>query len=416
MASRSDVLVVGAGIIGVSTAYYLAARGRFVTVVDAGEIGAGCSYGNAGFVGPSDSLPLPAPGVVRKALRWMFDPDSPFYVRFRWDRALWSWLWKFRAACSEDRARRAIPVLRDLSLASMALYDEIMRLGGMEDCAFTRRGQLTVFRTQHGLAAGLKEAALLAEYGVRSEILDGAAARTIVPALSKGVVGAVRFPDDAHLEPAAFVRGLARHAERLGATFLTRTEVLGFDVTAGRISTVRTTRGVWHPDEVVLAAGSWSPGLARDLDLKLPIEPAKGYSISLAQPASAPTLSLLLAEAKIGVTPMGRFLRLAGTLELAGLDLSINDRRVNAIRRGAREFLDGLDGLQELEIWRGLRPCTPDGLPILGRPRGIENLIVATGHAMVGVSLGPVTGKLVAEMAAREPPSLDLSLLAPDRF
>ncbi len=415
MVQRADVLVVGAGVVGVAAAHFLAARGRAVTVVEAGDVASGSSYGNAGLFVPSHSVPLAAPGVVAKGMRWMFDPDSPFYIKFRWDRALLSWLWKFRAACREDRARRAIPLLRDLHRASGGLFDELVRLDGM-DCAWARRGLLSVCRTKRALEDGMAEAKLLGEYGLATEVLDAPAARALVPALREGLAGAIRWPEDAHLEPASFVRTLARHAEARGAKILTRTEVIGFDAAGPRIAEVRTTRGLFRPEEVVLAAGSWSPGLARSLGLAVPIQPAKGYSIALSMPSPPPSLPLLLAEAKVGVTPMGKFLRLAGTLEIAGLDFSINERRVEAIRRGAREFLEGLDSLEELEVWRGLRPCTPDGLPMVGRPRRLENLILATGHAMIGLSLGPITGKLVAEIAARETPSIDLALLSPDRF
>jgi len=412
---RADVLVIGAGVIGVSAAYFLALKGRAVTVLEAGEIASGCSYGNAGLVVPSLSVPLAAPGVVAKGVRWMFKPDSPFYVKFRWDRDLLSWLWKFRASCREETARRSIPVLRDLHRASALLFDELTRLEGM-DCAYARRGVLGVFRTEKGFAEGRAEAELLGEFGLASGLLDASSARALVPALRPGLAGAIHYTEDAHLEPAAFVRTLARHAERHRASFVTHTEVLGFRLSGRRIVAVHTPRGDFLPEEVVLASGSWSPALARGLGLRLPIQPAKGYSIGLASPPTPPAVPLLLAEAKVGVTPMGRFLRLAGTLELAGLDFSVNERRVQAIRHGAREYLDGLDSLRELEVWRGLRPCTPDGLPILGRPRTVENLVLATGHAMIGLSLGPVTGKIVTEIVAREQPSFEVGPLAPDRF
>ncbi|RPH39581.1 MAG: FAD-dependent oxidoreductase, partial [Planctomycetota bacterium] len=197
---------------------------------------------------------------------------------------------------------------------------------------------------------------------------------------------------------------------------LPQTEVLGFERNGPRIASIQTSKGTFRAEEIVLAAGSWSPSLARSLGLRLPIQPAKGYSIGLSNPATPPAVPLLLMEAKVGVTPMGRFLRLAGTLELGGLDLTINERRVDAIRRRSREYLEGLDALQELEVWRGLRPCSPDGLPFVGRPGAIENLIIATGHAMIGLSLGPITGKLVAELAARQKPSFDPALFSPDRF
>ena len=412
MAEKADVLVLGAGVIGVASAHYLAARGRKVTVLDAGGIGSGCSHGNAGLAVPSHSIPMAQPGMIARGMKWMFHADSPFYVKFRWEWALFSWLWKFHAACREDRMRRAIPLLRDLSLASVRLYDE---LAG-PDCHYGRRGLLLAYRTPRGYEEGLHEARLLAEFGLASNAMDGPAARALAPSLRDVLAGAIHFPGDAHFDPALFVSGLAAKASTAGATFRPETEVRGFEIAGRRIAAVRTSTGDFAADEIVLATGSWSPSVARGLGLAIPIQPAKGYSITMKAPASPPPLPLLLMESRIAVTPMGLNLRLAGTLELAGLDLSINERRVEAIRRGAREWLDGLDGLPELEVWRGLRPCTPDGLPILGRPAAYDNLILATGHAMIGMSLGPITGKLVAEIASRERPSIDVAVLSPDRF
>ena len=412
MTEKTGVLVLGGGIIGVATAHALATRGRKVTVLDRDEIGSGCSHGNAGLAVPSHSIPMAQPGMIARGMAWMFRPDSPFTIRFRWERALFSWLWKFRDACREDRMRRAIPLLRDLSLESVRLYDALRDIS----CHYERKGLLLVYRSHEGLEEGLEEARLLSEYGLRSETLDAAAARARVPFLRDIVHGAVHFPDDAHFDPALFVRGLAARAAAAGAVFLPRTEVTGFSLSGRRIAAVKTPAGDFAADEIVLATGSWSPGVARELGLRIPIQPAKGYSLTLASPPTPPALPLLLMESKIAVTPLGPRLRLAGTLELAGLDLSINERRVDAIRSGAREWLDGLGGLPELEVWRGLRPCTPDGLPLLGRPAAFDNLVLATGHAMVGMSLGPVTGKLAAQIASGETPDADLALLHPDRF
>jgi D-amino-acid dehydrogenase len=412
MSEKPDVLVLGGGVIGVSAAHFLASRGRKVTVLDRGEIGSGCSYGNAGLVVPSHSIPMAQPGMIARGMRWMFHADSPFYIRFRWERELFSWLWKFRAACREDRMRRAIPLLRDLSLESVRLYDTLRDI----PCHYERKGLLLAYRTPEGLEEGREEAELLSEFGLASETMEGDAARARVPALREIVHGAIHFPGDASFDPALFVRGLAAKAADAGVRFLPRTEVTGFQVSGRKIAAVRTPAGDVAADEIVLATGSWSPGVAHDLGLRIPIQPAKGYSITMTAPAAVPPVPLLLMESKIAVTPMGPQLRLAGTLELAGLDLSINERRVDVIRRGAREWLTGLEGLPEIEVWRGLRPCTPDGLPILGRPSAFDNLILATGHAMVGMSLGPVTGQLVAQIAARETPAFDLSLLHPDRF
>jgi D-amino-acid dehydrogenase len=409
------IIVVGGGVVGVCAAYYLVRRGLPVALVEKGDIAAGSSYGNAGLIVPSHSVPLAAPGVLRQGLRWMLDPESPFYIRPRPSRELGRWLFRFARACTESHVRRALPVIRDLSRMSLDLYRELAALPGLE-FGFRQDGALAVYRTAAGLEHGRHEAALLEAAGIGAQVLDGAGARALEPALRRDLAGAVHFPGDAHVTPDRFVRGLAREAEGLGARLLTGTEVLGFTRRGGRIAAVETTRGDLAAEQVVLAAGSWSAGLARGLGLDLPIQPAKGYSVTCDRPASGPRMPLLLGEARVAVTPMGDALRFAGTLELAGLDLAIDRRRVAAIRRAVPQYLAGDAGSTVREIWRGLRPCSPDGLPYIGRPARCDNLIVATGHAMIGVSLGPVTGALVAQLAAGEPPMLDLSLLGPGRF
>ena len=411
-----DVLVIGGGVVGVACAWYLAQQGRAVTLVDKDDVCAGSSYGNAGLLVPSHARPLAAPGVLSRGLKWLLDPESPFYIKPRLDRDLAAWLWKFRGACTEENVRRGVPVIRDLSLASLALYRDLAEIKAFE-FGFHRLGALKVFRTADGLAEGRREAHELEAAGIVAKVLDHEAARQIEPALSGNVVGAVYFPDDAHLRPDLFVRGLAQLArERGGVTIAPSTEVLGFERSGRRITGVETTRGTVSANEIVLAAGAWSGALGRSLGLALPIQPAKGYSVTYEAPRGGPHVPLLLGEAHFAVTPMDETLRFAGTLELAGLDLSISHRRVDAIKRGWRDYLSIPGNLTLREVWRGLRPCTPDGLPLLGRPRSLDNLVVATGHAMIGVSLGPVTGKLVAQLVAGEKPLVDVTVLDPDRF
>lgn len=413
------VVVIGGGVVGVCAAYDLARRGVAVTLVERGDIAAGSSYGNAGLIVPSHSVPLAAPGALWRGLKWMLNPESPFYIKPRLDPALISWLWRFGAACTAAHVRRAMPVIRDLSVASLALFKELAAIPDL-DFGFRQDGLLMVFRTEAGLADGRHEAHMLAETGIVARVLDGPAARDLEPALSRDVAGVVHFPDDAHLTPDRFVRGLARVVEGMGVEVRTGTEVLGCVTSGRRVIALETTRGTLPCGEVVLAAGSWSPEIGRALGLSLPIQPAKGYSVTYEMPRNGPRIPMLLGEARCGVTPMrtpgGQILRFAGTLELAGLDLSINRRRVEAIRRAAPQYLVWDQEPPLIEIWRGLRPCTPDGLPFIGRPRAWDNVILATGHAMIGVSLGPVTGKLVAQLVARERPMLDLAPLDPDRF
>jgi D-amino-acid dehydrogenase len=288
------------------------------------------------------------------------------------------------------------------------------------DCAYEQRGLLALYITETGLNSAIKEARTLAEYGVPAQVLDASAVREMEPTVQSGVMGGIYYPDDAHLTPDRFVRGLARLAEDKGADIRMMTEVLQLETSGRRVIKVKTTRGDVQPGQVILAAGSWSPILARDLRIGMPLQPAKGYSLTLKRPTAAPAIPLALGEARVIVTPMmsdaGRVLRLAGTLELAGFDQTINRRRVNAIARAAPRYVTGLDEMETLEIWRGLRPCTPDGLPIIGRAQAWDNVIVGTGHGMLGMSLGPITGKLLAQLACSEKPDIDLNPFRLERF
>jgi D-amino-acid dehydrogenase len=417
MTHDADVLIIGGGVIGICAAYYLKERGCTVTVIEKGEVCSGCSYGNAGLIVPSHSVPLAAPGMVAQGLRWMFNPESPFYIKPRLDRELFSWLWKFRGACNAGHVRRAMPIIRDLSLASLQLYKE---LAARDDLAFgfEHRGMLSVYRSAEHLKESSDEVRRLQDIGLEVSVLNGDEVRALEPRVRMNTAGGVFYRQDAHLTPAKFVRALAHAVEKKGAAIHPSTEVLGFETSGRRVATVRTTRGDFAAREVVLAGGTWSPGIARDLRINLPMQPAKGYSVTVKRPESSPLIPMVLAEARVGVTPMGETLRFAGTLELAGLDFSINQRRVRAILRAVPEYLPDLNpaNLELIEIWRGLRPCTPDGLPYLGRARRYDNLTIAAGHAMIGVSLGPVTGKLVSQVVAGEPPRIDLAMFSVERF
>lgn len=415
MDKQHDVLIIGGGVVGVCAAYYLAREGRSVTLVEKDDVSAGASYGNAGLIVPSHAVPLAAPGVLTQGLRLLLDADGPFYIKPRMDLELVRWLWQFQAACREAPMRRGIPILAALGRASHELFKELIAGNGLQ-CGYEQRGWLLLFNSQGGFEEGCREAGLLRDYGIESQVLDAAAARRMEPNVTPSVIGAVYYPEDAHLIPNQFVRELARLAESLGASIQTGVEVLGFETSGRRISAVVTTRGDFDANQVVLAAGAWSPTVARDLRLRFPIQSAKGYSITVKSPPTSPRVPLYLTESKVAVTPMGETLRLSGTLELAGLDLSVNRRRVAAIERATRQYLSGMESLELVEIWRGLRSVTPDGLPIIGRSDALENLIVAAGHGMLGISLGPVTGKLVSQIIAGESPSVDLKPLRLERF
>lgn len=415
MEADHDVVIIGGGVIGVCSAYYLASKGLDVTLIEKGEIASGCSSGNGGLIVPSHSVPLASPGALGDGLRWLLDPASPFYIKPRLDADLFNWLLRFVFASRHAVMLRSIPVLRDLLFASVALFEELAATAGF-DFGYQGNGALWVCLSQERLEHEKAELRLFEQFNIPIQLMTQSEVHDMEPALLPQVIGGVYYPRDGHIDPQRFVDGLAEKARALGAQIWTRTEAMGFETSNGRITSIRTTRGNIHPGQVVLAAGSWSPELVRGLKLRMPIQAAKGYSVTLENPHPAPKLPLLFGEARVVVNPLGNALRLAGTLEMAGMDLSFNARRLDAIRSSSTAYLAGLAEARVIEIWRGLRPCTPDGLPILGRSKDFSNLIVAAGHAMLGMSLGPVTGKLVSQMVCDEKTDLDVMPLRMERF
>ena len=417
MKHQTGTLVIGGGAIGISCAFYLDQLGKKVSVVEKGEICSGSSHGNAGLIVPSHSIPLAAPGVITQGLKWMFDPASPFYIKPRLDREFLSWLWKFRGACSESNVNRGLSVLSNLNAVSLELFDELAALEGV-DFNYEKKGLVQIYKTRQELDKGIKEARRLQEYGIESQVLENKDLTPYTLQMRTSSVGGIFFPQDAQLIPDRFVHQLARYVENNGVDLLTSAEVLGFEISGRNVTTVKTTRGDIKVEEVIVAGGAWSTYLARELDIKLWMEPAKGYSVTFKRPPVCPVIPFMMAETKVVLTPMDDMLRLAGTLELAGFDMSINKRRLQAILNSIPDYFPDFDisSLELIEIWRGLRPCSPDGLPYLGRPRRYDNVIIATGHGMKGISLAPITGKLVSQLAADEQPQIDLTALRVERF
>lgn len=414
MARGPDVLVVGGGAIGASVALELARQGADVVLLERGaELAWGCSSGNAGLICPSHAAPLATPEALRQGIRWLGKPDSPFYLRPR--VGVLPWVARFVAACTPGRAHRSSLVVRELSTASLALHEQLAAEG--LDTGLQRRGTLNAFGTAATFAAARREAAEAAGFGIQSRILEGlAAVQELAPSVSGPLAGAVYYPGDAHCDPLRYVRAVGEAAAAAGAQIRTRVEALGLRHRNGRVDAVATTEGDVVAGEIVLAAGAWTPRLARDVGLSVPVEGGKGYHVDLEPAAGDPTLPVWFQESRVIATPLAGRLRLAGTLELAGLDLSVDRRRVAAVVRAGREGLGGLTGRRTIEVWRGLRPCSPDGLPIVGRPDGLENVVLATGHGMMGLTLAPVTARLVGEVVAAAEPSHDLTPISPARF
>ena len=413
-----DVLIIGGGVIGLCTAYYAARKGHRVTVLEryAAEH-EGCSYGNAGLVVPSHFIPLAAPGMVALGLKWMGNPESPFYIQPRWDADLLSWGYRFWRAATAGHVRRSAPLLRDLNLASRACFEEFAALPD-NDFGLVKKGLLMLCKTCQAFDEEVKTAEQARGLGIPAEVLDSRQTAALDPDVRLDIVGSIYFAKDCHLSPQHFMARLKQQLERLGASICWETEVAGWRASGKRIEAVRTTKGEFTADEFVLCGGCWSPAAARDLDLTLPMQAGKGYSLTLPNPRQLPSLCAIFTEARLAVTPMGNSLRFGGTMEIAGLDEKINPVRVRGIIKSVPRYYPDFTprDFEGIKPWCGLRPCSPDGLPYVGRTRRYSNLSLATGHAMLGLSLGPITGRLLAEILSGEIPSIDIELLDPDRF
>jgi D-amino-acid dehydrogenase len=449
----TDVVVIGAGAVGVAVAHALAASGARVSLLERDQVGRGCSYGNAGLVVPGHSLPLATPRALRQGLRWLLTGRGPFSVRARPDPALLIWLVGYLRACRSRVMRASIPALHRLAAASLDRYRRLAEQ--LSPFHFERRGWLYVYRDPDSLAAALAdvaqlqlgppssatlgpgEAAAAARAGTRSaklppapawEALNAAEARRLCPLLSERVVGGIYYPEEAHLHPYAAVSSLARRAGELGVELREGTPVRGLRVAEGRVTGVQLPEETLAVGWVVLAAGAGSPGLLqrfgqasgvrtlRRLGLRLPIQPARGHSLTWERPVNAPDLPLMFGEPHVIATPMGPQLRMTTGLDLVGFRPGLDPGRLQAIRQAAADYLPDLELASEAEAWYGFRPLTPDSRPIIGPLRQMPNLIVAAGHGQLGITLAPITGELVAALIRGDPPPLDPAPFLPSRF
>ncbi|HYE30683.1 MAG TPA: FAD-dependent oxidoreductase [Methylomirabilota bacterium] len=412
------LVIIGGGVIGLSSAYYAAERGFEVTVLDRNPAERdGCSFGNAGMIVPSHFVPLAAPGAVALGLKWMFNPESPFWIKPRLDTELFDWSLKFWQASNSAHVSRAAPLLRDLHMASRAAFEALAAITG-NGFELVQRGLLMLCKNAHTLEEEAAMAGKARELGVPADVLDSAAAAKLDLGIKMDIAGAVHFPKDCHLTPGKFMASLQALCAKSGVRFVHSAEVTSIERSGDRINAIKSNQGEFDADEFLLAGGSWSAELAKSVGLKIPMQAGKGYSLTLEKPPEKPAICAILTEARVAVTPMGSKLRIGGTMEIAGLNEDVNPVRVQGIIKSVPRYYPNFrdEHFAGVKPWRGLRPCSPDGLPYVGRTRRFNNLTIATGHAMMGLSLGPVTGKLVSETLSGGKPSIDLTLLNPDRY
>lgn len=414
--SERRVIVIGGGVIGTACAYYLARDGWRVAIVEQGAFGKGCSHGNCGFVSPSHVLPLAMPGAIRMALRSLFDSDSAFYVKPRFDLALWGWLWRFARRCNHRDMLDSGHAIQALLNSSRRLYDELMRDEPI-DCEWQPVGILFVFQTDAGMKHNEEVARLLHEtFHVESTRYDGDALNALEPALKPGLAGGWHFKGDAHLRPDCLLSSWRRALEAKGVEIREQCPVRGFVEGNGQASALATDAGEMKADAFVVATGAWTPLLQSQLGGRVLIQPGKGYSITMKRPAVCPALPLLFEEHRVAITPMHTGYRIGSTMEFAGYDTTLNRRRLEILKRGTAHYLREPFGEPVEEEWFGWRPMTPDSKPIIDRSPLMRNVVIAAGHNMLGLSMAPATGKLVAEMLGERATHIDLSPYAIGRF
>ena len=416
MNNKEHVAIIGGGIIGLCTAYYLDQSGFKVTLIDQEDLESGCSVGNAGMIVPSHFIPLAQPGMISKGIRWMFDSKSPFYINPRLSSDLIRWGWQFYRSANREHVKQAMPLLKNLNLRSKTLYEALHEdLKGFE---LNKRGLVMYCKTTKGFDEEIKVAKAAHQIGLEAQILDAGQAQDLDKGVEVDVKGAVYFPEDAFLSPQQLINRLVTHLRSRGVTMMSHTAVTGIATSSRQVSALTTNKGKVTADQFVLAAGSWSAAFNKSLQLNLLMQAGKGYSFTISEPKQMPAICAILTEAKVAVTPMHHELRFAGTMEIGPPNATINQNRVAGIKESISHYFPFYTSHQlgKKEVWSGLRPCSPDGLPYIGRPRKYDNLIVATGHGMMGISMGPVTGELVSKIASGAETGHHLNGLSVDRF
>ncbi len=412
--SRDEILILGGGAIGLATALALLQQGREVRLLEAGQVGSGASHGNCGTITPSHAPPLAAPGVIRQALKWMLTPDAPLYLKPRWDPGLLGWLLQFSRRCNPRDWRDSTQARAQLLNDSSQRLQAWIQAHAME-CEFAEQGLDYVFRTQAMYERYARECEPLREFGIDSATIDGADYLRQEPALRDGVAGAIRFPGDARLRPDRYVAELARVVRQAGGIIEEGCRVEDVVEQAGGVQ-VQTSQGVRQGREAVLALGAWSPPLGRRLGLRLPIQPGKGYSLTMSRPSLVPRRPLVLKERSVCVTAWDSGFRLGSTMEFSGYDTRLNAVRLAALQRAAKEYLQVPAGPVVQERWFGWRPMTYDDLPLLGRAPRHRHLWVAAGHGMLGISMSAASGQLMADLITGQAPALDPHPYRPERF
>ena len=403
---------------GLSSAFYLQQSGHRVTVIDKGDFSDNCSYGNAGYVCPSHFIPLATPGIVWKGIKWMFNSRSPFYVQPALNSSLVDWGFKFMKAATHKKVDAAAVPLRDIALLSQQEYKSWTRLPDF-DFAYEHKGLLEVFQTPQVAEHAHHVVEQAKSLGLDTQLLNYSELQQLEPQTKLNALGAILFKCDAHLYPNKLMKALYNLLAQRGVKFIANEEVKNFEKSNGRITKVLTIKNCYEADEVVIATGAWSRGIAALLDTSISMMPGRGYSITLEDSPYIMNHPAVLMEGRVAITPMdGNKIRFGGTMEVVPTNTPPRYHRVEGIINAVKRFIPQFDIAMPSpdKIWYGYRPCSADGLPYIGRINRYKNVVIATGHAMIGLSLGAGTGRLVGEIVDEKKSSVDLRPFGVERF
>lgn len=416
MSDVRSAIVIGGGLVGCSSAYYLCREGWKVTLLERQSVGSGASHGNCGYVCPSHAMPLSGPGVVAHTLPSLLKRDAPLSIPARFDPGLWKWLLQFTRQCTNDRMMHAANARNALLASSMNLYRELIRDESI-DCEWTDRGLLLVYKSAKDFEGYKATAELLnRQFSIEAVSYTGEAVKELEPSLKSGMAGGWHFPGDAHVRPDKLLAGLKTAIQRHGGVIRENVEVSSLRRDGNRIASVETSNGSLTADVTVLATGAEAPHFAKAIGCRLPIQPGKGYSLTMQPLRNQPKIPMIFEEHHVAVTPLESGFRVGSTMEFTGYDRTINPNRLALLRKSAAEHLE--ESLPETadEEWAGWRPMSVDGLPCIGRSPGANNLIVAAGNGMIGLATAPATGRLVTEIAGNQTPHINATPYALSRF
>lgn len=412
---RKSIIIIGGGIIGLCSAYYLNKEGHTVSIIDKSNLDNGASYVNAGYLSPSHIIPLAAPGVMKKGLKWMFNSSSPLFIKPRINKSFLKWALAFNKSCNSENVKKAAPLIRDITLLSQRLYEDIIYTEKFNS-HYEKKGLIMLCQTEKTLKEEHEMLKLAKQLGLDAKSMTPDDIKVIEPNVDINTIGGVFYKCDHHSTPTEFMSNMKTLLINSGVNFFSNESVIDIAFKNSEITGIKTTKNHYKADEIVLAAGSWSPVLSQKIGLKLLLEAGKGYRIDTTKNLSI-SIPTILAESKVAVTPMNGFTRFAGTMEIVGINQNINKVRVDAIADAVQGYYPNikLTSEERKNSACGLRPVSPDGLPYIGKSSKCKNLTVATGHAMMGWSMGTATGLLVNEIISEKKNSLPLKAFHPER-